>query len=87
MTYAEIRVLQVVRLKGRPRAADVPAATGLPEDESQQVISSLLEAGRVAQKGERVKLTEGGRERLDALIRAERSDIDQDALSDRKSVV
>lgn len=81
MTYAETRVLQVVRLKGRPNVADLPGAAGLPEDESQQVLSSLLDAGCVEQKGERVKLTESGRERLKGFVGAERSDIDQNALS------
>lgn len=76
----EIRVLQALRLKGRPALADIGSATGLDEPVLVELLAQLGEAGWCTEANGRHKLTKPGRERLNELIAAERAGVDQDRL-------
>jgi hypothetical protein len=80
--YDEIRTLQAIRLKGRPRPQDLTGPLGIDPDAVESALRPLLAAGLLEQAKGRVKLTAGGRGRLESLFTAERSAIDQPALAD-----
>lgn len=79
MTY-ELRILQAARLKGRATDADLIAAAG-PSDGDAAVLESLIDAGELDRAGSRVKLTANGRARLEALLAAERAEVDRETLT------
>jgi len=78
---AEIRVLQALRLKGRARPEEVSAATGLDRAELAPIIERHTAAGHCAEARGRLNLTDPGRELLAGLLAAERTGIDQQALT------
>lgn len=82
MTYGDIRVLQAVRLKGRPSGDDLAGAVGLSPEALEQVVSPLIEGGCVERARDRLKLTQHGRDRLAALVEADRQVADQDLLGE-----
>lgn len=77
----EIRVLQLVRLKGRPRTVDIAESACLSTDSATVALAPLLDGGLVNEVNGRVKITAEGRSRLTALIESERSGIDLESLS------
>ena len=78
---SELIVLRTVRLKGRVAAADVAAAADISEDEAASTLASLTESGLCKEANGRYMLDAAGRERLEELLDAERSEVDTDALS------
>ncbi|WP_308162700.1 hypothetical protein [Nocardia alni] len=78
----EFAILQAARLKGRLSPDLAAESCGIDADTTLAEFSALREAGYV--KGEpSVRLTPEGRAQLAALVAAERTDIDQDALTGR----
>lgn len=79
-TDAQLRVLRVLRLKGRADADVVAAATGLGASEVQEVLHAAAERDEVVEKNGRHRLSPAGRERLDSLLDAARDAVDSAAL-------
>jgi hypothetical protein len=77
----EIRVLQLVRLKGRARVAEIAESAGVSTDSVNEALRPMLGGALVTETNGRVKITADGRTRLAALIESERSGIDLEALS------
>lgn len=77
--HEEVRVLQLVRLKGRPTQEDIAQSAGIAPGVA---LDGLLDAGHVQKAGERFRLTTDGRARLESLLKAERSEIDQHQLTE-----
>ncbi|SNR91579.1 hypothetical protein SAMN06265360_13216 [Haloechinothrix alba] len=78
--HKEIRVLQAVRLKGRPQAGDIARSTDIPAESLDALLSRLVEDGLLSEARGRYKVTPEGKERLHELLEAERASIDTDAL-------
>jgi hypothetical protein len=76
----ELQVGQAVRLKGRATAEDVGHITRLPAAEVQEALAALVAAGHAVEKGDRVRLTPEGKERVTALVEEERAALDHDRL-------
>lgn len=76
----ELAVLRAVRLKGRPMGSDVAAATGVSEQEAEETLRALTEAGTCKEVNGRFMLDGPGRERLDELLEEERAGLDRDEL-------
>lgn len=81
MNYEQTRLLQAARLKGRATTPDLAAAAGLTEDDVTTRVQALLSAGEVEEVRGRYKLTPAGRAGLDALLAAERTQVDAAALA------
>jgi hypothetical protein len=77
----ELRVLQTVRLKGRPAPEDLAPSVGGTPDEVAVVVEAGIAAGHLAEAGTRIKLTPAGKERLTTLLAAERAAVDTAALT------
>ncbi|BBX45986.1 hypothetical protein GCM10009641_62840 [Mycobacterium cookii] len=73
----DLAVLQAVRLKGRVSRADLAAT--LAEDPGE-LVGDLIAAGLLLD-GPALRLSPEGRVRLDELLTAERTHVDQDAIS------
>ncbi|HEY1974883.1 MAG TPA: hypothetical protein VGH89_43520 [Pseudonocardia sp.] len=78
----KIRVLQALRLKGRPQLADVVSATGLDEAALAPVLAELAAAELSTEANGRYRLTKPGRDELTRLIADERTGVDQAALTE-----
>lgn len=76
----ELAVLRAVRLKGRPMSADVAAATGVTEQDAEEALRALTEAGTCKEVNGRFMLDGPGRERLEQLLEEERAGLDHDQL-------
>lgn len=77
----ELAVLQAIRLKGRPTAADIAAVAGLPEAAVVPLLPALV--GRhVVETGGRYRLTTAGRARLAELAEGERVRLDRRAVGE-----
>ncbi|WP_051342499.1 hypothetical protein [Pseudonocardia spinosispora] len=77
---SELLLLQAARLKGRLSAEAASASAGIPADDAQAGLESLVAAGHVKAAGTAFRLTPEGRERLAALLGDERDGVDQEAL-------
>ncbi|HWD05869.1 MAG TPA: hypothetical protein VG674_25820 [Amycolatopsis sp.] len=73
----ELSLLQLLRLKGRLKATDVPASLDHGAGKCSQVLESSTQAGHCVQNGPSVKLTPDGRQRLAELLEVERAGVDQ----------
>ncbi|MFD2396579.1 hypothetical protein ACFSVJ_06715 [Prauserella oleivorans] len=76
----ELSLLQLLRLKGRVKPDDLPGSLQHTEDACGDLLVSAVAAGFCVQKGSSARLTPEGRERLAALLVAERGQIDQQRL-------
>lgn len=81
---SELTVLQAIRLKGRVSADDVAATLNQDPADIAPAVAELITAGLLSE-GKTLRVTAEGRERLNALLAEERSDIDQDSLADSYS--
>ena len=77
----ELRVLRVVRLKGRVELPVIAEAAGLPEAEVATIVEDLLRAGSCTEANGRIRLTPEGRDRLSALLDRERAELDTEAIA------
>lgn len=77
----EMRVLRVVRLKGRVELPVIAEAAGLPQDEVAPIVEGLVAASSCSEANGRVRLTPQGRERLIELLDQERARLDTDAIA------
>jgi pyruvate,orthophosphate dikinase len=77
----ELRVLRVVRLKGRVELPVIAEAAGLSEDAVATTVDALLSAGSCTEANGRIRLTSEGRERLSALLDRERGELDTGAIA------
>lgn len=76
----ELTLLQAARLKGRLQPDAAAACAGLSVAEAEVELAGLRDAGLL--QGEKaLRITPAGRERLAALLSAERASLDADALS------
>lgn len=71
----ELAVLQAVRLKGRVKAADLPATLGADPGDVTAVIQRLTASGLLVE-GATLQISSDGRARLDALLAEERRGLD-----------
>ena len=76
----ELAVLQAVRLKGRVTLADLAATLDEDLDDVTKAAEQLTESGLLV-GGATLRISPGGRERLDALLAAERKGIDTAAMA------
>lgn len=76
----ELKVLQAVRLKGLVGPGDLAATVDEADDAVAETVAALTQSGLLV-AGKTVKLSPDGRVRLAALLAAERSTIDADAVS------
>jgi hypothetical protein len=76
----ELAVLQAVRLKGRVTLADLAATLDEDLDDITKAAEQLTESGLLV-GGATLRISPGGRERLDALLAAERKSIDTAAMA------
>jgi hypothetical protein len=76
----ELAVLQAVRLKGRVTLADLAATLDEDLDDVTKAAEQLTESGLLV-GGATLRISPGGRERLDALLAAERKGIDTAAMT------
>jgi hypothetical protein len=79
---SELSVLQAMRLKGRLAVEAAAACVGDPPDQVQPQLHTLVKAGLAKQAGTAVRITPEGRERLTALLEAERATVDQAQLTE-----
>jgi hypothetical protein len=79
---SELAVLQAMRLKGRLTADAAAACVGEPPAQVQPQLDALVSAGLAKQAGTAVRVTPEGRERLTALLDAERATVDQAQLTE-----
>ncbi len=77
----ELKVLQAVRLKGRVSPADLAATVDADPASVAATVAELTEAGCLV-AGKAVKLSPDGRQRLNELLAAERSGVNNDAIVD-----
>ena len=77
---SELTVLQAVRLKGRVSEADLAAIVGEDPADVAATVAQLTSAGLLVE-GKTVRISPEGRQRLNALLADERSDIDRHALA------
>jgi hypothetical protein len=68
----EMPVLQVIRLKGRPAAPAVAAATGIPDEVSLRILRTLVDAGLCVETSGRYQLTSTGADLLARQVVEER---------------
>lgn len=73
----ELSLLQLLRLKGRLKSDDLAGSLDHVKDECNQLLEAAVGAGNCVCKGATARLTPQGRERLDELLGAERSKLDQ----------
>ena len=76
----ELAVLRTLRLKGRATTDELVAATGADPESVESIAGGLLESGGAKEMRGALVLLPPARERLEALLAAEREGIDQDAL-------
>jgi hypothetical protein len=76
----ELTVLQAVRLKGRVQPAELAATLGDDTAETTATVEALSAAGLLIE-GATLRLSPGGRERLNALLAEEREGIDSAAIT------
>lgn len=76
----ELSLLQLLRLKGRVKAADLPGSLNQAPDRCDEALESAVEAGFCTRNGPSVRLTPEGRQRLTELLEAERGRVDQQGL-------
>ena len=76
----ELAVLQAVRLKGRVTPADLAATLDDDLDDVTKAAEQLTESGLLV-GGATLRISPGGRERLDALLAAERTGLDTAAMT------
>jgi hypothetical protein len=76
----ELAVLQAVRLKGRVRRADLAATLGQDLGDITKAAEQLTESGLLV-GGATLRISPSGRDRLDALLAAERKGIDAAAMT------
>nr|WP_271213834.1 MarR family transcriptional regulator [Rhodococcus wratislaviensis]GLK41102.1 hypothetical protein GCM10017611_79770 [Rhodococcus wratislaviensis] len=74
-------ILQAVRLKGRVSRPDLSITTGLDESSVETAVAELISAGHLT-GDTRVRLTIAGREKLSAMLSAERSGIDSAVITE-----
>ncbi|MFD5074455.1 hypothetical protein [Streptomyces sp. NPDC058371] len=77
----ELRVLQAIRLKGRPTEPETAAAIGVPEGALRQPLRALVDAGLCAETRGRYQLTSAGRDLLARQVAEERDSVNQTALA------
>jgi pyruvate,orthophosphate dikinase len=77
----ELSLLQLLRLKGRVKPDDLPASLRQPEEVCTELLASAVADGFGVQKGSSARLTPEGRQRLTALLDAERARVDQQRLA------
>ncbi len=77
----QLSLLQLLRLKGRVKPDDLPGSLRRPEDVCAALLASAVTDGFCVQKGTSARLTPQGRERLAALLAAERDRVDQQRLA------
>jgi pyruvate,orthophosphate dikinase len=77
----ELRVLRVVRLKGRVEPDAVSEASGLPLEAMGSILDGLVGAGALSEANGRYRLTPEGRERLSTLLEQERAGLDAGAIA------
>jgi hypothetical protein len=76
----ELSVLQAVRLKGRVTPADLAATLDRDLDDITNAAERLTESGLLV-GGATLRISPGGRDRLNALLTAERQGIDSAAMT------
>jgi hypothetical protein len=76
----ELAVLQAVRLKGRVTTADLAATLDEDLDDVTKAAEQLTESGLLV-GGATLRISPSGRDRLDALLAAERKGIDAAAMT------
>ena len=76
----ELAVLQAVRLKGRVALADLAATLDEDLDDVSEIAEQLTESGLLV-GGATLRISPSGRDRLDALLAAERQGIDTAAMT------
>jgi hypothetical protein len=76
----ELAVLRTLRLKGRATTDELVAATGADPDSVASMTDGLLSSGGAKEMRGALVLLPPARERLEALLTAEREGVDQDAL-------
>jgi hypothetical protein len=77
----ELAVLQAVRLKGRFRPADLAAALGRDLGDIADTVERLTTSGLLVD-GAMLRISPGGRARLETLLAEEREGVDSAAMSD-----
>lgn len=77
---SELTVLQAVRLKGRVSEEDLVGTLGEDSADVATTVAELTAAGLLVQ-GKTLRVSPEGRERLNALLAEERSEIDQNGLA------
>jgi hypothetical protein len=80
----ELKVLQAARLKGRVTPADLAATVDTDSASAAATIAELTEAGFLV-AGKALKLSPEGRQRLNTLLAAELSGVDNDAIANAYS--
>jgi pyruvate,orthophosphate dikinase len=76
----ELAVLRTLRLKGRATTDELVAASGADPESVESIAGGLLESGGAKEMRGALVLMPPARERLEALLAAEREGVDQDAL-------
>jgi DNA-binding MarR family transcriptional regulator len=76
----ELKVLQAVRLKGRVNPSDLADTIDVDPAETAQTLQAAIDAGLVTE-GKTVRLSPEGRIRLEELLAAERSNIEQTVIA------
>ncbi|MCA2292844.1 MarR family transcriptional regulator [Mycobacterium timonense] len=76
----ELKVLQAVRLKGRIAEADLPATVGADPAQVTTTVEKLTQSGMLV-NGKMLRISPGGRERLNVLLAAERATINPEAIA------
>jgi hypothetical protein len=79
---SELSVLQAMRLKGRLTPDAAAVCVGESPDQVQPQLEALVEQGFAKQAGTAFRVTPEGRERLAALLEAERATVDQVQLTE-----
>lgn len=81
MDTDKLRILRALRLKGRVLPADLPAATGVTENQCDSLTTQLISSGLVEQARDRLKLTPQGRDLLTELLADEQATVDRDVIT------
>lgn len=77
----QMRVLQAIRLKGRPVEPEIATATGVHDRALRQILCALVDAGVCVDGRGRYQLTPAGRDAVANWIAEERDRVDQTALA------
>ncbi|MDT2005812.1 hypothetical protein FXW78_15540 [Rhodococcus opacus] len=72
----ELNLLQALRLKGRIEAAALPLALAAEPTLTSRLVTMHLEAGNCMQKGNYIRLTAEGKQKLVELTTEERANVD-----------